>query len=196
MIKALIFDFGGVITTRGYLLWMKEEIPNFEKNKIFYDDLSDKYDLGKITHKEFTRIIARDSGVDENVIWEKIFSKIKVNNELLSIINKLKKNYKIALLTNFHHKPLTDLLIKYDLEKYFDLKVISSLHKLHKPDPKIFQKILRLLNIKPDEAVFIDDSQKYIDGGKKVGIKSFLFTTNQKLISDFKVNDIIFKISK
>ena len=160
MIKALIFDFGGVVTDRGYLLWMKEEIPNFEKNKLFYNDLSDKYDLGIITHKEFTEIIAKESGIGKDVIWEKIFNKIKVNSELLIIINRLKKKYKIALLTNFHHKPLSELFIKYDLEKYFDLKVISSLHKLHKPDSKIFKKILRLLNIKPEEAIFIDDSQK------------------------------------
>jgi len=190
MIKALIFDFGGVISTRGYLLWMKEEIPNFEKNKLFYDNLSDRYDLGMITHKEFTKIIAKESGVEKEIIWEKIFNKIKVNNELLKIIDDLKKNYKIALLTNFHHKPLNDLLIKYDLEKYFDLKVISSLYKLHKPDLKIFQKTLELLNIKPEEAIFIDDSQKYIAGGLKVGIKSFLFTTNQKLKADLRNSGI------
>lgn len=190
MIKALIFDFGGVISTRGYLLWMKEEIPNFEKNKLFYDDLSDKYDLGKITHKEFTRIIAKESGVDGEIIWEKIFNKIKVNNELLKIINKIKKNYKIALLTNFHHKPLNDLLIKYDLEKYFDVKVISSLYKLHKPDFMIFKKTLNLLKIKPEQAIFIDDSQKYIDGSLKVGIKSFLFTTNEKLKEDLQNSGI------
>lgn len=184
MIKAILFDFGGVITTRGYLLWMKEEIPNFENNKLFYDDLSDKYDLGMITHKEFTKIIAKESGVSENVIWEKIFYKIKVNNGILKIIDQLKKNYKIVLLTNFNHKPLNDLLIKYDLEKYFDLKVISSLHKIHKPDREIFLKTLGLLNIKPKETIFIDDSQKYIDGGEAVGIKSFLFTTTEKLQKD------------
>jgi len=66
------------------------------------------------------------------------------------------------------------------------LKVISSLEKLHKPDHKIFNKTLKLLKIKPAEAIFIDDSQKYIDGGEKVGIKSFLFMTNQKLIEDLK----------
>ncbi len=191
MIKALIFDFGGVVTDRGYLLWMKEEIPNFEKNKLFYNDLSDKYDLGIITHKEFTEIIAKESGIGKDVIWEKIFNKIKVNSELLIIINRLKKKYKIALLTNFHHKPLSELFIKYDLEKYFDLKVISSLHKLHKPDSKIFKKILRLLNIKPEEAIFIDDSQKYINGGKNIGLKSFLFTTNQKLKEDLKSCGVI-----
>lgn len=191
MIKAIIFDFGGVITTRGYLLWMKEEIPNFEKNKLFYDDLSDKYDLGMITHKKFTEIISKESGIGENVIWDKIFNKIKVNKELLKIIDKLKKNYKIALLTNFHHKPLNDLITKYDLENYFDLKVISSLHKLHKPDSKIFKKTLKLIKIKPEEAIFIDDSQKYINGGKKVGIKSFLFTTNQKLKEDLRSYGII-----
>lgn len=184
MIKAIIFDFGGVITTRGYLLWMKEEIPNFEKNKLFYDNLSNKYDLGMITHDEFTKIIAKESGVEKDIIWEKIFNKIKANKELLKIIHKLKKNYKIALLTNFHHKPLNDLITKYDLENYFDLKVISSLHKLHKPDSKIFRRTLRSLNIKPEEAIFIDDSQKYINGGKKIGIKSLLFTTNQKLRED------------
>jgi len=91
MIKAILFDFGGVITTRGYLLWMKEEIPNFEKNKSFYDDLSDKYDLGMITHKQFTQIIAGESRIGEGIIWKKIFNKIKVNKELLISLKKIIK---------------------------------------------------------------------------------------------------------
>ena len=190
MIKAIIFDFGGVITTRGYLLWMKEEILNFEKNKSFYDKLSDEYDLGKITHKEFTNIIAKDSGVNKEIIWKKIFDKIKLNKDIIKIIKKLKKKYKIVLLTNFHHQPLTSLINKYHLEKYFDFTIVSSLVGMHKPNPKIFKKVFNLLKTKPNEIIFIDDSQKYIDGGKKVGIKSFLFSTNKQLIIDLKNNHI------
>ena len=75
MIKAILFDFGGVITTRGYLLWMKEEIPNFEENKLFYDELSDKYDLGMITHDEFTRIIAKDQTLIKTLFGKKYLRK-------------------------------------------------------------------------------------------------------------------------
>ena len=79
---------------------------------------------------------------------------------------------------------MKELISKYELDKYFDSKVISSLHKVIKPEKQIYQISLDMLKIKSEEAIFFDDRQTNIDGGEKVGIKSFLFTTNQKLRED------------
>ncbi|MFA5769997.1 MAG: HAD family phosphatase [Patescibacteria group bacterium] len=186
MIKSIIFDFAGVIGSDGYWVLLKEKLPNFEDKKTFFHDLSIKVDDGTINNKEFVEIIARELKMPEEIVWKEIFKRIVINQDLLTLISKLKKNYKICLLTNYTHEWMSELINIYKLDKYFDIKVISSLEKLAKPDIRIYQIALGRLESKPAEAIFIDDRQYNVDGGENAGIKSFLFTTNEKLKKDFE----------
>ena len=86
---------------------------------------------------------------------------------------------------------MKELLKFYKLDKYFDVKVISSFYKMIKPNKEIYLKTLELLKVKPEEAIFIDDRLHNVDGGENAGIKSFLYTTNQKLKEDLKSCRII-----
>ena len=192
MIKAIIFDFAGVISTEGYTIWVRELIASGIENKSsYFQYIADKMDRGDISVQEFSREVAKKVGVASEDVWKEIYKRIKINYELLDLILKLKKKYKIGLLSNYCHTWLNELIINYELEKYFDSKVISSLHKVIKPEKEIYQISLNSLNIKPEEAIFFDDRQKNVDGGEKVGIKSFLFTTNQKFREDLENYGII-----
>lgn len=186
MIKSIIFDFAGVIGSDGYWVLLKEKLLNFEDKKIFFHNLSIKVDDGSINNREFIEIIARELKIPEEIVWKEIFKRIVINQDLLILISKLKKNYKICLLTNYTHEWMSELINIYKLDKYFDIKVISSLEKLAKPDKKIYQIALDRLESKFAEAIFIDDRQYNVDGGENAGIKSLLFTTNEKLKKDFE----------
>jgi epoxide hydrolase-like predicted phosphatase len=191
MIKALIFDFAGVIGTDGYWVWLEEKVSDLESKKFYFKNLSEKVDKGDITNQEFIEAVAKGSNLPTEIIWKEIFKKIIINTELLNLINQLKEKYKIGLLTNYTHEWMNELFKIYKLNEYFDSIVISSVHKVIKPDRKIYQISLDLLKIKSDEAIFFDDRQKNVDGGERVGIKSFLFTTNQKFREDLENCGII-----
>ncbi|MEK7522650.1 MAG: HAD family phosphatase [Patescibacteria group bacterium] len=185
MFKAIIFDFAGVIGTEGYSLWAKEQkAKGIESKSNYFHDISDDMDRGSISTQTFSQEVAKVVGIASSDVWKEISQKIKINNELLDLIINLKKKYKIGLLTNYSDVWMKELISKYELDKYFDSKVISSLHKVIKPEKQIYQISLDMLKIKSEEAIFFDDRQTNIDGGEKVGIKSFLFTTNQKLRED------------
>lgn len=186
MIKAIIFDFAGVIGTDGYWVWLREKVSDIENSQSYFQDLVDEVDKGIISNQELVKTISKKVGVSGEIVRREIIEKVKINFQLLNLISRLKKKYKIGLLTNYTHEWMYELIFKYKLEKYFDVKVISSLHKVVKPDKKIYKITLDLLNVKPNEAIFIDDRQRNVDGGESVGIKSFLFTTNQKLKEDLK----------
>ncbi|MEK7177578.1 MAG: HAD-IA family hydrolase [Patescibacteria group bacterium] len=186
MIKAIIFDFAGVIGSDGYWIYLKDKLIDLEERKSYFHELSVKVDDATITHQEFVQIIATELKVPEEIVWKEIFKRIVINQELLEIINKLKKRYKICLLTNFVNEWMKELFKVYKLDKYFDVKVVSSLEKMVKPNKEIYLLALNLLKLKPNETIFIDDRQYNVDGGEKVGIKSLLFTTNEKLKKDFK----------
>lgn len=186
VIKAVIFDFAGVIGVDGYWVWLRENVPNIEKKRPFFQKISEEVDKGIITNKEFIEQIARETGKDVNVIWPQIFQKIVINKVLLQYIAQLKTQYKIGLLTNFTHEWLDEIFQKYTLAPYFDQIIISSRHKLIKPESEAFLKILELLQVTEEEAVFIDDRQGHVDASNKIGLKAFLFATNEKLKEDLE----------
>lgn len=188
MIKVILFDFAGVIGADGYWVWLKEKLRDFENKKSYFQNLSEKIDRSDITYKEFIESVSKGTNISKEVIKKEIFKKIIINTELLDIIIQLKKKYKIGLLSNYYYEWMNELFAKYNLSKYFDEKIISSTYKIIKPDQKIYKIALNLFKIKPEEAIFIDDRQKNIDGGEKAGIKSLLFTTNSKLVEDLENN--------
>ena len=140
MIKAIIFDFAGVIGTEGYSLWAKEKkAQGIEATSTYFHDISDDMDRGSISTQTFSQEVAKVVGIASSDVWKEISQKIKINNELLDLIINLKKKYKIGLLTNYSDVWMKELISKYELDKYFDSMVISSLHKVIKPDKKINQ---------------------------------------------------------
>ena len=192
MIKAIIFDFAGVIGTEGYSLWAKEQkAKGIESKSNYFHNISDDMDRGNISTQTFSQEVAKVVGITSSDVWKEISQKIKINNELLNLIVNLKKKYKIGLLTNYSDVWMKELVLKYELDKYFDSIVISSLHKMIKPDKKNYQISLNMLKIKQEEAIFFDDRQNNIDGGESVGIKSFLFVDNNKFIEDLRSCDIV-----
>jgi HAD superfamily hydrolase (TIGR01509 family) len=64
--------------------------------------------------------------------------------------------------------------------------MVSSRYKLIKPEPEAWLKILELLQVTKEAAVFIDDRQGHVDTSNKLGLKAFLFTGNQKLKQDLE----------
>ena len=186
MIKAIIFDFAGVIGSDGYWIYLKEKLHNLEDRKVYFQELSVRVDNAIITNQEFVQTIAKKLQVSNEIVWKEIFKRIVINQDLLTLISQLKKNYKICLLTNYTHEWMSELIDIYKLDKYFDVKVISSLEKIVKPSKEIYLIALNLLKVKPEEAIFIDDRQHNVDGGENVGIKSLLFVSNEQLIKDLE----------
>lgn len=186
MIKAIIFDWAGVLGTDGYWVWLKKNIENIEDRKGFFQEISEHVDSAKMPHSEFMEHLARESNKSPDQIWKEVKLEITINNDLVSLVKKLKAKYKIALLSNFTYPWLNEILTENNLWGLFDDHVISSEHKVIKPSPEIFEKILGMLNAKPEEAVFIDDQQMHLDGAKRVGLATILFLDNTQLIHDLR----------
>lgn len=191
IIKAIIFDFAGVVATEGYIAWLSENIDDFKKTKQFYLDLSYKSDSGLISSDEFTAVLAQKSGIAKKEIWPQIFNKIIINPQMLKLLKKLRKKYQLGLLTNHINEWISFVIDYYQLTDYFDEIVISSKEKIIKPNPKIFKIMLNRLGVQPEESIFIDDRKINLYGANKIGIKDLLFTTEEKLVADLKKLEII-----
>jgi putative hydrolase of the HAD superfamily len=184
MIKALIFDFAGVIGVDAYWVWLEENVPDFALQRDYFQAISDQVDRAEIPNQEFVRLIAERVGVNSEEVWPQIYDKLVINNELVAFIEQLKKKYRIALLSNYTYEWLEEVLARQNLSPLFDIIFISSRHALIKPEADAFRKVVELLQVAPHETVFIDDRQMHVDAARSLGIQALLFTDAAQLRQD------------
>ena len=156
MIKAIIFDVGGVLTSRRGRTFVKKYHKKFgmdpeELHLAFHDFYSIDYEFGKKNDDWFLNGIRKNL---KNIISKKELRKYwflcnKVDKGMIRFAKKLKKEYKIGILSNSLPIFTKDLRNKMDLN-LFDVVVFSDEVKMKKPNKEIFDyvvksKILKLL---------------------------------------------------
>jgi HAD superfamily hydrolase (TIGR01509 family) len=105
----------------------------------------------------------------------------KLNPEVAKFIKLNKNKYKFAILSasNIDLRPW---LKENGILDLFKLVQITSEVNLTKTDPNFYIKALEKLNVKANEALFVDDIQSYLDVASKLGIKTELYT-GQSLVN-------------
>ena len=108
---------------------------------------------------------------------------------------KLRQNYRLAIISDAPVLKVWERLVTMKIEDFFDFVITKSDIKAQKPSSKIFRKALRLLEIKPEEALMVGDRvDRDIKGAKALGIKTvFAKYGNPKVKNsgaDFEINKI------
>jgi HAD superfamily hydrolase (TIGR01509 family) len=99
----------------------------------------------------------------------------RLDEELVALLRGLRaEGVRTALLSN-HSVMLAHLLDDLELEGLFDVRLISALEGVMKPDPVVFQRALDRLGVTAAEAVFVDDWDVHVAGARAVGIDGIRF---------------------
>ncbi len=69
--------------------------------------------------------------------------------------------------------------------------VVSGEEKLLKPDPAIYYRALHRFELKPDEALFIDDREINVEGALAVGMAAHLFNSAEDLRDRLKSEGLL-----
>ncbi len=199
MIKAIAFDYGGVIELKDgdFLQEIVDSLQitkdDWQKTYFSFNHLSN---TGKITNEELHKLVARELGATEaQVIFiqnliEKYHTKKFLNVELIEIIKDLKKkNYKIGLMSNYS-ATLRDKLVKQNIIDLFDEIIISAEVGYQKPQPEIFKILSGKLGVDINELLFIDDTEKSLEGAEGIGYTPILYIDNKQLKEDISKNCI------
>lgn len=174
MIKAVIFDFFGVLYVNAVQLAWRElggdTLPKDKQQKVI--DAWQARWQGTLTPEEIIEITAEVLGITPQV-WQSTITRhrdIELDRQLLDYIASLRSKYKTGLLSNVQklerYTPLDEL------EKYFDAIATSDKIGFSKPDPRAYYYILKKLGIRADESVFIDDIDRYCDVAQSIGMKT------------------------
>ena len=111
---------------------------------------------------------------------------IKEREGMRNLINRLKGNYRVALLSNQNDEAHTLFEKKFGLPKLFDGQIVSGRVGVKKPDEKIFRILLQNFNEKPEKTIFIDDAVENVDAAKKFGIGAIHFVSIPELVKDLR----------
>lgn len=186
MIKTVAFDYTGVIAPGPVSEWLKQNFTAGDKRYELFSQYSKKWDLGKVNLQQFYRMISDATGVAPKLVWKTYFENSIVNKDVVKIIRKLRKNYKIILFSNNIGELLRKVLVKQDITNLFDEILISSEYKMTKPSVDFFKLMLLKAKNNKKEVVFIDDRQINVDASNCLGIKAFLYIDATTLIKDLQ----------
>lgn len=174
MVRAIIFDFFGVLTNDQYSDWLHSQ--HLERAGV-YAQASHDADLNHITMKQFFGRLSGLTKAPVPVIETEFRSTMIIRPGLVALARQLRsQGYPLGLLSNSNGPWLRDLLRQHDLERLFDVIVISGEVGLVKPQPEIFTLTLDQLKVAPSEAIFIDDRSDNVEAAAAVGIKAILYT--------------------
>ncbi len=195
MIKAIIFDFGRVITAQKPLsLFRSYEaelgLDTDTINSIMFGSQAWQDTLlGRKTTEEFWHLIGPELGLstaDEvNRFRRRYHADEAINEAVLDLIRKLHGRYKLAILSN-SPPDLTRWLVDWEMRDLFEVVFCSGDEGMIKPDPAAFKLTLERLGVEPGEAVFIDDTPEHVQAARKLGIQGIIFTTAAALKDDLK----------
>ncbi len=187
MIKAIIFDLGGVVinfnNTPYYGYLSKESGLSLETIRHMIEDTTlPDFEKGISTLKQFEKITAIKLGIKQNKIkWLEFYKEtVKFNYDVIELIKELHKEYITGYLSNVDIPRYLYTVKIMDLS-LFDFRFASCYLKLRKPDIRIYKKLIKELNLNPNEVVFIDDREENVNFAVKAGIHGIKFKNRRAL---------------
>jgi epoxide hydrolase-like predicted phosphatase len=194
-IKAVIFDFGGVLVRTGDHSgrdkW--EGILGLSRGaleqQVFNSEISTRAQLGLLPQDAVWQHVAEIhhlSPQDLRQLQEDFWSGDRLDMELVDFLRSLRPRIQTAILSNAWDGARRRFREEYQIEDAVDLIVISAEEKMAKPDPQIFALIARRMAIQPQEAVFLDDFPVNIQAALEAGFNAVLFQSTRQAIHDIQ----------
>lgn len=200
MIKALVLDFGNVISephddTVYDRMALRSGLPAgyFQTACWKYRD---EFDGGRISGKEMYRRVLADGGISKSenelnalageLIAEDIGSWTRVNAGVTDWALALQKEgFALGILSNMPHDFLEIAGHTVELFAKADVPVFSCHVGAIKPDPAIYRVLMERLGCKPEEIVFFDDLERNVSAARDLGIRAYVFTDLEKAKQDW-----------
>ncbi len=204
-IDVLLLDFGNVLFDLDIPKWYEQMLRLLGKESIQKhtvekaQQLFRRYELGALSENAFVHQFIdlsqeNISRADVLQAWNSIF--VKMDADIFSLLTKLKKSYKLILLSNinethynfvFGYLKEVHQVTDWD-RRYFDHSFYSHLMHMRKPDAEIYSEVIRQTGLESRRTLFIDDLQENLDGASPLGFKTLRKDPKMKLsklLSDF-----------
>lgn len=196
-IKAVIFDYGGVLMRTAQPATGRREwehrlgLANGELERIVHkSELWMKAQRGEVSYDDYWKGIAAQLHLPAKEIAQlraDYFRDDHLDHSLIALIRSLRqRGLQVAILSNdtimLEHKLRNDLRI-YD---EFDAVMISARLGVMKPDAGIYQAMLALLHLHPVHTVFIDDNLQNVAAAHYLGMAGIWYRRDMDVAAELE----------
>ena len=194
MIKAVLFDFGGVLAEEGFREGLKaigrENGLNPEEFFITASELIYKtgYVLGTALESEYWDTIRRETGINtcDSELRNEILKRFVVSPQMLQYVDKIKAAGFITALLTDQTNWLDEINQRTPFLHHFDYIFNSfTLHK-GKRDTSIFRDVCGAMDLRPEEVLFTDDNIGNIKRAHSLGLNAIHFIDTERFIKDIE----------
>ncbi len=203
MIRAVISDFGGVLTTpllAGFVAYQEEAGVSLEELGRAMQRAAEAYgehplyalERGEIAEGEFGRRLGEQlgDGFDLARLRRLYFERIEPNPPMIRYMAELRgRGLRTALLTNNvrEWEPLWRAKLP-ELDEIFEVVVDSAFVGMRKPERRIYELTLERLDdgLRPEECLFLDDFEINCEGARALGMTAVLFRDSEQAIAELE----------
>jgi epoxide hydrolase-like predicted phosphatase len=202
MTRAIVCDFGGVLTTpliESFLHYQEESGIAFEDVVAAMGRLIDRtgrhplheLEKGTISEEDFLDSIEREMGGDVSLraLPQVYFDHLQPNEQMIGFVRSLRvdRGMRSALLTNnvLEWEPKWRSMLP-EIDEIFEVVVDSAFVGMRKPDPEIYLLTVERLGdgVTPADCVFIDDVDVNCDAARSLGMAAVQFHSTEQAIAE------------
>lgn len=197
----IVFDFGAVLVDWNAYYLYRKVFNNDEEVKSFLEEIGFKE-----WNLQFDKGYSFEKGVEEKCAefphradmirlyhtrWIESMGDLMMDT--IDIARRLKEaGYTLYGLSNWSVSTFDQVKDRMVFLEYLDDYVLSGEVKQVKPEPDIFYTLLKKINHKAEECLFIDDSAANIHGAEVIGFQTLQFKSAAQLEEDLKKRGFAF----
>jgi HAD superfamily hydrolase (TIGR01509 family) len=192
-IRAVIFDIGGVLEVTTPTGWEQRWASRLGLSVAEMGGLLEPAfrggGTGEVTLPEVELRVAAALGLgDADLaefmadVWAEYLGSL--NTKLATYFAALRPRYRTGILSNSFVGAREREQAAYGFGDLCDVVVYSHEEGIEKPDRRSYLIPARRLGVRPDEAVFLDDTEACVVGARGAGMRAVLFTSSEQAIAD------------
>ena len=201
--KAVLWDFGGVITSSPFDSFNRYEaargLPrNFIRgvNAINHQDNAwAQFASSRCTVEQFDGLFAAETAAAGHEIRGRDVIGLlggDVRPRMVKVLTRCKQDYRVACLTNNANAGQGTGMSSTDQQaedvkavmRLFDVIIESSKEGIRKPDPRIYQLACERVGVAPDTVVYLDDLGINLKPAREMGMTTIKVVSEQQAIDD------------
>jgi len=197
MIKAIVFDVGGVLlrtedSSSRRCLEEKYQLPqNSIDELVFNSEAAQSSTIGQASQEAVWAHVAKTLALDDYELLDFIkafWAGDRIDQSLINFLEDCRPKFKTALLSNAWAGTRKILEEDYGIKevKTVDHILISAEFGVAKPDTQIYQILANTLKLPFKQILFIDDFIENIEAAQQLGIQTIHYQPGMDLINRVK----------
>jgi len=186
MIKTVVLDLGGVIFAEGKNAALQRLHDELGYDPELIDSIissPESQDLrrGLVGHDDFWNWAHSQLPHDYSTqkIQQYWYESYVLNEEMLSVVKKLKSDYRLVIFSDNEIKRLDYLERKYNFRALVEAEVYSFDMHLIKTNVGLTKPMLSVCAAEPSEIIYIDDQESVVGESREAGVNVIIYNNNR-----------------